>query len=319
MPIERRKFIGLFTTLALHTGVSQTSPETPIPDWGGKVIDCHFHLRKEAAANRRHLDGCGVSQALLLANVRASEEVAALRSREQNRFPGWAASTDITKPDAEQLLTSAVKKGATGLGELKSHVAANSPELRRMYALAADLNVPILIHFQEVPHTPAEGVFSIGFQKDFESILKSFPGTRFVGHADAFWANISADYRNQAAYPTGPIKPGGVTDRLLANYPNIFGDLSANSGNNALSRDAEFTREFLRRHQDKLIFGSDCGCSDGNGGGISQANNPVANRLAGKCVARETLTLLKRSASPEIFHKLTWLNGHRVYGLPTPQ
>ena len=46
---------------------------------------------------------------------------------------------------------------------------------------------------------------------------------------------------------------------------------------NALSRDPEFTAEFLIRHRDKLIFGSDCGCTDGHGGGTGQANNPGAS------------------------------------------
>ena len=60
--------------------------------------------------------------------------------------------------------------------------------------------MPILIHFQEVPHTPTEGVFSTGF-KNFEAVLKAYPKTRFIGHADAFWANVSADYANETAYP----------------------------------------------------------------------------------------------------------------------
>ena len=212
-------------------------------------------------------------------------------------FLGWFASTDITKPGAEEILTNAVKSGASGFGEMKFHVEAAGPELRRMYALAAELNVPILIHFQEVPHTPTEGVFATGF-RNFEAMLKAYPKTKFIGHADAFWANISADYANEAAYPAGKIKRGGVTDRLLGDYPNLYGDLSANSGNNALSRDPEFTPGFLERHQDKLIFGSDCACSDGKGGGVSQGNNPTAARMAGKCVARETLSLLKRTTSP---------------------
>ncbi len=80
----------------------------------------------------------------------------------------------------------------------------------------------------------------------------------------------------RTAYPSGPIKRGGVTDKLLSDYPNLYGDLSANSGNNALSRDPEFTAGFLARHKEKLIFGSDCGCTDGKGGGISQAGNPAA-------------------------------------------
>ena len=57
-----------------------------------------------------------------------------------------------------------------------------------------------------------------------------------------------------------------------------------------MSRDPEFTADFLKRHQNKLLFGSDCACSDGHGGGVSQNNNPAAARMAGKCVARETLS-----------------------------
>jgi hypothetical protein len=68
--------------------------------------------------------------------------------------------------------------------------------------------------------------------------------------------------------------------------------LSANSGNNAMSRDASFTADFLQRHQHKLVFGSDRACADGRGTGTSQSNNPAAARMSGKCVARETLTLL---------------------------
>jgi predicted TIM-barrel fold metal-dependent hydrolase len=282
--------------------------------WGGPVVDCHHHLRRTAEANIVHMDGCGVSNAMILARQNSAPAIAELRAKYPGRVLGWFAGADITKPEAEQQLTDAVKSGAIGLGELKSHVAANGPELRRMYALAAELNVPILVHFQEVPHTPTEGVFSTGF-KDFEVVLKEFPKTRFIGHADAFWANVSADYANDVDYPTGKVKRGGVTDRLLSDYPNLFGDLAANSGNNALSRDPEFTNDFLKRHQDKLIFGSDCACSDGKGGGVSQGGNPGASRLAGKCVARETLALLKRTVSPAQFRKMTWENAHRIYRL----
>src|SRR5207245_9557291 len=114
------------------------------------------------------------------------------------------------------------------------------------------------------------------------------------------------DYANETTYPAGKIKPGGVTDKLLGDYPNLFADLSANSGNNALSRDPEFTAGFLKRHESKLIFGSDCSCSDGRGGGISQANNPAAARLAGKCVARETLAILRNTLTPTASRRAAW-------------
>ena len=310
--LTRREFGRAIAGAICSAGAVYAQSAEP---WAGDaVVDCHHHLRSTPEASIAHLDGCRISNALFLTRDVPADRIRAIRAQYPGRFLGWFASTDITKPGAEEVLTNAIKSGASGFGELKFHVEAAGPELRRMYALAAELNVPILIHFQEVPHTPAEGVFATGF-RNFDAMLKAYPKTKFIGHADAFWANISADYANEAAYPTGRIKRGGVTDKLLGDYPNLYGDLSANSGNNALSRDPEFTSGFLERHRDKLIFGSDCACSDGKGGGVSQTKNPPAARMAGKCVARETLSLLKRSASPAVFRKLAWENAHKTYAL----
>lgn len=309
--MHRRAFLS---TAAAAVAVPFLKAETAPPyEWGVPVRDIHFHMRPSPEANIAHLDGSGVQAAILLTRGDAAEQVKTVQAKYPGRFV-WSAATDITKPDAEAILTQAVKQGAVGFGEIKFHVAANGPELRRMYALAGELNVPILVHFQEYPHFEGEGNFSTGF-KQFEAMLKAYPKTRFVGHADAFWANVDATYANQVAYPSGPIHRGGVTDKLLGDYPNLFGDLSANSGNNALSRDPEFTAGFLQRHQDKLIFGSDCGCTDGRGSGTGQPGNPAAARLAGKCVARATLAVLKASTSPAIMRKLTWANAERTYRL----
>jgi len=106
-----------------------------------------------------------------------------------------------------------------------------------------------------------------------------------------------------------------AVSRDRAEFPNLYADMLANSGNNALSRDTAFTRYFIVRHQRKLLFGSDCSCADGNGSGVSQNRNPEAARLAGKCVARETLGLLKQLASPEIFRKVVWENGTQLFKL----
>ena len=155
--------------------------------------------------------------------------------------------------------------------------------MQRVYALASELNVPITIHFQEVNQPGSPGTYNTGLKK-FDAMLKAFPKTTFIGHADAFWANVSADYAEDTAYPKGRIVPGGATDRLLGDYPNLYADMSANSGNNFLTRDPEFAAGFLMRHQNKLMFGSDCPCPDGRGG------------AKGRCVARATLTELKKLA-----------------------
>jgi len=192
--------------------------------------------------------------------------------------PAWRS------PNPPALLTRAVKDGALGLGEIKNQVECDGPEMKRMYALAADLNVPIQIHFGDVPQASGNAVFNGGFKR-FDTMLKAFPRTKFIAHADTFWANVSSDYAYDTAYPSGPIKPGGISDKWLSDYPHLWADMSANSCNNFLNRDPGFTAGFLARHQDKLMFGCDCSCSDGRGGG----NTNPSPRLHGKCIARETL------------------------------
>jgi uncharacterized protein len=314
--INRREFLYSLTAAAVASRAqSAQNTQNAQNEWGSPVFDLHFHMRPEPANNIAHLDGAGVTKANLLTRGAALDQVKAVQAAAPGRFI-WFNSYDVSAPDAEKVLTQAVRDGAQGFGEMKYHVAADSLELRRIYALAADLRVPILVHFQEVDHFPNEGTWATGYAKTFELVLKAYRNTTFIGHADAFWANISADYHNEAAYPTGPIKRGGLTDKWLGDYPNLFADLSANSGNNAMSRDPEFTMDFLKRHQDKLLFGSDCSCSDGHGGGVSQSNNPAATRMTGKCVARETLSLLKRSALPEVVHKIVWGNAHKLLQIP---
>jgi len=304
--MDRRTVLAALGAFAAAPGRAQDAPA-----WSAPVIDMHFHMRKTAEQNIAHQRGAGITAANLLVRTDAAADVAPLQAQNPTMFPSWFGATDVTKPDAEAVLTQAVKSGAKGFGELKYPVAADGPEMRRIYDLAAELNVPVLIHFQEIGQPAAPGGYNTGIKR-FAAILKAYPRTRFIGHADAFWANISADYHEQEAYPTGPIVPGGVSDRLLSDYPNLFADMSANSANNALSRDADFTKDFLKRHQDKLHFGSDCNCDDGKGGGASQNSDRVAPRMRGKCVAQETLKLLTASTSKPVFKKLVWDNAHRL-------
>ncbi len=65
-------------------------------------------------------------------------------------------------------------------------------------------------------------------------------------------------------YPKTRVTPGGITDRLLSDYPNVYGDMSAGSGLNAMLRDEDHAREFLKRHQ--FSPGSDCSDRDARGG-----------------------------------------------------
>src|SRR5262245_41452632 len=315
--MKRRDFVrSVLAFAAVRRLNAQTADNV---DWGAPVIDIHLHLRGDVDGNFRHISGCGVSRAVLLTNVSAEDRAKQVVAKYPGKFVRFA-SIDVVQPDAEAQLRNAIRDGAIGLGEIKSHVEAAGPEMRRMYALAAELDVPITIHFQEVTQPGSAGTYNTGLKK-FDAMLKAFPKTRFIGHADAFWANVSADYAEDTSYPKGPIKPGGVTDRLLGDYANLYADMSANSCNNFLNRDPEFAAGFITRHQNKLMFGSNCSCLDGRGtvaarqgasGPARGAASAAPSPMAGKCIARETLTVLRKLATPDVFRKITSENAARL-------
>ena len=299
--LNRRAFLGGIAAAGSLHGQSYL--------WGGPVLDMHLHIREGRTAFE-HIEGCGVTNAVLLPGQGLDERAKAEIAQHKDRFVRFVRA-DVTKPDAIAQMTIELKAGAIGLGEIKYQVALDSPEMRKVYDLAADFGVPVTQHFQEVQHFAEEGLFSTGFSR-FGAMLKAHPRTTFLGHADAFWANVSADIPKDVAYPEGPIKPGGLTDKWLADFPNLYGDMSANSCNNTLNRDPDFMRGFLALHQDKLMFGSDCGCLDGRG----KNNQPIlAPRLKGKCMARETLTALQRLTTPKVFRKIAWGNGTKLLKL----
>jgi len=101
-------------------------------------------------------------------------------------------------------------------------------------------------------------------------------------------------------YPKTKVAPGGLTDRYLADYPNLYADMSAGSGRNALSRDEDHARGFLQRHQSKLMFGSDC--TDAQGSGPD-------------CIGAGTLALIRKLASREVARKLLYENAKKVFRL----
>ena len=133
-------------------------------------------------------------------------------------------------------------------------------------------------------------------------MLKKYPKVNFLGHAQTWWANVDKNHKDQSIlYPKTKVNAGGLTDKLLSDYPNMFGDLSAGSGLNFLLRDEDHTRSFLERHQDKLIYGSDC--SDGLGQGPG-------------CQGSETIATIRRlSPNKVIERKLLFENAKKVFRL----
>ena len=294
--------------------------------WGNPVLDMHFHTRKTPEANFLHLDGAGETVAVLLTN--APDDVA-VANETIGKYLGryyLFTSVDVMRPDAMEVLRKTGFAGTRGFGEFSGiNVAIDGPEMQRVYELAAEMQVPVVTHYQDNPYEldhplqPAKGFTRPRFAR-LENMLKAHPKTTFIGHGPSFWANVSTDPGTRA-YSSGPIKPGGLSDKWLSDYPNLYGGLDATSGINVLHRDPGFARDFLTRHQNKLLFGSDCSCIDGRGagrnaGGQAAADNSLTSLVRGNCLARVGLVQLKQLTSPDMFHKITWENGTKLLKLP---
>jgi predicted TIM-barrel fold metal-dependent hydrolase len=184
-------------------------------------------------------------------------------------------------PEAVREIERYLKLGAVLIGEQKFGVECDSPEMQRIYDVARAHGIPVLMHWQF-------NRFNHGFHR-FHKVLEKYPTVNFIGHAQTWWANIDRNHIDQTIlYPKGPVTAGGLTDRYLSNYPNIYGDLSAGSGQNALTRDEGFARDFLTRHQDQLLYGSDCNDRDGGGP---------------KCLGAQTIAIVRRLASSRVVER----------------
>ena len=59
-------------------------------------------------------------------------------------------------------------------------------------------------------------------------------------------ADAPTDKESRNQWGKGPVIPGGRVPELFKKYPNLYGDLSANSAGCAIMRDPAFGLEFFR-------------------------------------------------------------------------
>ena len=224
--------------------------------------------------------------------MRGNETTLALHKELSKEFVfGANEVTDL--PEARSEIEKYLKLGAVIIGEQKFGIDCDSPPIEMVAELAQEFHVPVLLHFQHE-------TYNLRFER-FHKILEKFPKVSFIGHAQTWWGNIDKNHDQKAMYPKGKVTPGGLTARWLTEYPNLFGDLSAGSGLNALTRDEDHTRGFLERHQDKLLYGSDCADTIGRGPG---------------CQGAQTIVTIRRlSPSKQVERKLLYENAKRMFRL----
>ena len=188
--------------------------------------------------------------------------------------------------------------GAKGVGEYYPNMPFDDPMNMNVFKHVEASGLPLTFHI--APRIGGcYGLYDdLGLPR-LETVLKTFPDLKLLGHSQPFWAEISdltEETRN--TYPKGPVTPGRLVE-LMRRYPNLYGDLSAGSGFNAISRDPEFGYAFLEEFQDRLLFGTDIAYL-----GQELPIVPWFRKLADEELVSE-----------EALAKIRWRNADRVLGL----
>jgi predicted TIM-barrel fold metal-dependent hydrolase len=300
--LSRREFLVSTAALLLATKLDAAEDFVEPPE---PIIDIHQHTNYHDRTNEQliaHQTAMGVTLTVLLpagspvdrpsthqgksnglaAKCAGNESVLQLSRSHPNAFRFFANEVPDL-PEARRELEKYLKLGAIGIGEQKFGVACDSKELHLVVEVAQEFSVPVLMHFMH-------NQYNTGIE-NFHKTLEKFPKVNFIGHAQTWWGNIDKNHDPAVMYPLTKVTPGGITDRLLSDYPNMYGDMSAGSGRNSMMRDEEHARWFLDKHQNKLLYGSDCADAIGRGPGCDGAKIMAAIRrlVPNKTVERRIL------------------------------
>ncbi|HEV3164634.1 MAG TPA: amidohydrolase family protein [Isosphaeraceae bacterium] len=276
--LTRRRFLGRSAATGIAAwpalGGSRLLGDDKGREKGGPYIDIHTHIGRTWTGEPplttegllAWMDEHNVEKAVLLPLVspesssylNLTEPALAAARAHPDRFIPFCCIDPRTSYNGGRkgllsMLKEYVDQGAKGFGEHKVGLPIDEKRMMAMYDACGELNLPVLFHCDDLRGTDQPGLPGL------DNVLKTFPSVTFIGHGPGFWASISAelDKNGLGGYPKGPVVPGGALDRLFDTHRNLWGDLSAGSGANAIDRDHEFARAFLIRRADRLLFGTD--------------------------------------------------------------
>ncbi len=246
-------------------------------------IDIHVHTRRTPGFPREDgsryasaeelfagYDEVGIEKAALLPEcspecahtLQSNEEVLELAEKYNGRFIPFCnidprMMNNSCNSPLEKILEYYKKLGCRGIGEVTANLPFLDSMMQNLFRAAEETEMPITFHLSPFVGY-SYGIVDYKGLPQLEETMKRFPRLKFFGHSQTFWAEISADptESERMGYPRGKVTEGRLP-RLMRQYPNLYGDLSAGSGCNALKRDREYAVKFLNEFQDRLFFGTD--------------------------------------------------------------
>ncbi|MFI3226278.1 MAG: amidohydrolase family protein [Clostridia bacterium] len=199
----------------------------------------------------------GLSAEELLEDPRIfAEDAVSICEQFQGKFSWFCNLIPDGTSETYKILEKYKKMGAVGVGEVAIPMRFDDPRFDHMLDCCQSLEMPIMTHMNST--LTNKGIVDEPGLILLERALKKYPKLVYIGHSQPFWSEIDLCDGNtdRDGYNSGPVKAGRLVD-LLSNYENLYGDLSANSGGNAIMRDPDFGNAFLEKFQDKLMYGTD--------------------------------------------------------------
>lgn len=149
-------------------------------------------------------------------------------------------------------------RGVKGVGEFMPNLPFLDPLVQNFFKHVQDVGFPLCFDSRTMIGG-GYGLYDEAGMPQLEKSLLRFPKLVFIGHGPPFWAEMGRldTPGDRAGYPAYPIREEGVMPKLMRRHPNLWADLSAGSGFNALNRDLDHAVTFLNEFQDRLMFGTD--------------------------------------------------------------
>lgn len=194
--------------------------------------------------------------------VQTNEEVEYLANKYPDTFY-WFCNVDprmgFNRADCDlsEMLMHYKNRGAIGVGEVTASLSVDDPLVENLFYHCAECDLPVTIHIGHRKYD-CYGILDDLHLPKLEKMLKKYPKLKILGHSACFWSEIDEGVTNETrcGYPKGKVKEGAVS-RLLRECPNLYCDLSAGSGFNAISRDEDFGYGFIEEFSDRLMYGTD--------------------------------------------------------------
>lgn len=236
----------------------------PQPVWNGKSI---FSTPQQVLAR---YDQMGVERGVLLPIVnpevylpQSNEEILNIAQNSGGRFIPFCnvdprALTNSPDAPLGDILRHYRDLGCKGIGEVMPNLPFLDPLVQNLFKHVQDIGFPLIF---DISHRIGGryGLYDQVGLPQLERCLQRFSKLIILAHGTSFWAQIAQleTPADAARYCDYPIKQEGVVPKLFRRYPNLYGDLSAGSGYNALARDPHYAVKFLNEFQDRLLFGMD--------------------------------------------------------------